>query len=171
MNLSPLRWSVWFSLALGLAATGFAAKVPNEADDLMRFLDPLWGKPAAAFSKAAKLKADNHQVVNSPAGGERRTMLLSEAARARWTPKSLAAFMRSVDFDPTLGLIEASGTLKGTTADFEALVKEMNARYGQYSTHTAALDVHTYGWVFPKATLSISSEQGVPVGFKIQANP
>ena len=166
-----LRRLAWLVLFLGSISVGSAARAPKDSSDLINFLDPLWGKSAAEFAKAAKLKADDHQVVNSPAGPDRRVVLISESARARWTPKSLAQALRSVEFDSKLGLIEVSGTLKGTAADFDALLKEMNARYGQYATHSNALEVHTYGWVFPKATLSVSSSEGAPSLFRIQANP
>ena len=171
MSMSALKRFGLAALVVGLVSAAFAAKAPADRSDLMNFLGPLWGKSATEFAKAAKLGADDQSIVNSPAGAERRVLVLSERVRARWTPKSLAANLRAVEFDAKLGLVEAVGTLTGTAADFEALVKEMNARYGQYATRTTALEVNTYGWVFPKATLSLSSKEGVPSEFRVQANP
>ncbi len=172
MPFPALKRFAFVALAVGLAAAAFAAKAPKDSGDLINFLDPLWGKSAAEFPRAAKLKTGDYTPGDSPAGSDRKVILPTAAAKARWTPKSLAAQILSFEFDPKLGLIEVSGFLpKGTVADFDALVKEMNARYGQYATHTSAMDMHTYGWVFPKATLSVSSNGGEPQLFRIQVNP
>jgi hypothetical protein len=172
MISTAVRRFAWLALIFGLVSAGIAARVPDDSKDIIRFLDPLWGKSADEFPKAAKLKAIDFKTDATPVPATGKTVLLpTEATKARWTPASLASQLLSFNFDPKLGLVEVSGSLKGSADDFAALVKEMNARYGQYATHTSALEVHTYGWVFPKATLSISSDSGVPVGFRIESNP
>jgi hypothetical protein len=172
MISTAVRRVAWITFAIGLVSAAIAARAPDDAKDIIRFLDPLWGKSAAEFPKAAKLLARDFKTDPTPVPAVGKTVLLpTDAVKARWTPSSLADHLLSFNFDPKLGLVGVAGSLSGTAADFDALVKEMNARYGQYATHTSALEVHTYGWVFPKATLSISSDAGAPVGFRIEANP
>ena len=170
MKCSLLKRLVCVGLMWAVAGPAWAAKVPDERSDLLRFLDGLWGKPVANFAKAAKLKPADLTVVTAPRA-EQQILALGEPVRALWTPKSLAAALRTAEFDPKLGLVAVNGTLAGTPADFDALVKEMNTRYGPYATRTSALEVNTYGWVFPNATLSLSSTEGAPTGFRIQVNP
>jgi hypothetical protein len=165
-----MRRLAWMLLIVGLVSFASAARAPKDSQDLVRCLDAWWGKSAADFPKAAGLKTGEF-AADPSTGGATRKLKVTEAGRARWTPKSLAAAAQTFEFDPKLGLIEVSGALKGTAADFDTLLKELNSRYGQYSTHTSALEAHTYGWVFPKATLSVTSNEGVPAQFRIQANP
>lgn len=160
----------WMLLMIGLVANASAARAPKDPSDLMNRLDPLWGKSAADFPKAAGLKAGEYQNAASVNGVDRTAIAITEAGRARWTPKPLANAAQSAGFDAKLGLIEVTGSLPGTTADFEALIKALNARYGQYSLHNTAGDTHTYGWIFPKATLSVELHDGSPAAVRIQAN-
>jgi hypothetical protein len=172
MTIPAWKRVLFVALALGLVSAASAARAPADSNDLIHYLDPLWGKSAADFPKAAKLKASEYTLSDSPIpGSDKKVLLPSNAAKARWTPTSLAGHILSFEFDAKLGLSEVSGFLKGTAADFDALMKEMNTRYGQYATHSSAMDTHVYGWVFPKATLSISSNAGEPLVFRIQANP
>src|SRR4051812_33332953 len=118
MISSALRRIAWLTWAFGLVSTSVAARAPDDASDLIRFLDPLWGKSAADFPKAAKLKTGEYTLADSPIpGSDKKVILPGEAPRARWTPKSIAGRILSFEFDPKLGLIEASGFLKGTAAD------------------------------------------------------
>ena len=167
-----MRRLAWMLLLAGLVSIASAARAPKDKQDMMNGLDPLWSKASADFAKGAGLKAGEYTIADSPvAGSGMKIFTINDPGRSRWTPQSLARAMQAAEFDPKLGLVEVTGALKGTAADFDALLKELNTRYGQYSLHTSAGGTHTYGWVFPKATLSVSSNQGAPVLFRIQANP
>src|SRR4051812_19906405 len=118
--ISPaLRRFAWLVLSVGLVSAALAARAPNDPQDVMRFLEPLWGKSIADFPKAAKLHPEDYKLADALApGSDKKLILLGDRAKARLTPKSLAQSILSLEFDPKLGLVEVSGFLKGTAADF-----------------------------------------------------